>query len=35
VSKEDRGFMHLDKKPMGKNISQIQKEAGKILNRSI
>ena len=35
VAKEDRGFMPLDKKAMRKNISQIQKEAGKILNRSI
>ncbi|HUV59787.1 MAG TPA: adenylate/guanylate cyclase domain-containing protein [Desulfatiglandales bacterium] len=35
VAIEDRGFMPLDKKAMGENVSQIQKEAGKILNRSI
>ncbi|NVM46953.1 MAG: hypothetical protein HWN79_18765 [Candidatus Lokiarchaeota archaeon] len=35
AAKEDRGFIPLDKKAMGENISQIQKEAGKILNRSI
>jgi class 3 adenylate cyclase len=35
VPKEGRGFIALDKKAMGKNISQIQKVAGKALNRSI